>query len=433
MYLARSVEQKTAEKVKQLKIPGLFLQQEFKRFYPHGEVTSHVIGFNNIDDHGQEGIELLFNDWLQGTTGKRKVHKNLKGEVIDDLGIVEESRPGKDIKLSIDLRLQNIAYQALKEAIEEYQLVSGSIVMLDANTGEVLAMVNAPFFNPNKKISSLYGQQRNRAVTDLFELGSVMKPFVVASALESGKFTGDTEINTHPGWMVVGGKTINDVNNYGNLTVKNILKKSSNVGIIKILQEIEPANYIKLLRAIGLGELTNINLPGERAGYVLEQDNFNHTLAALGMGYSISMTTLQLARAFSIFAGDGKLRNISILPIISQVSTQEQVISPSTSKQVQELLEVNNVGTTKRAFVPGYKFAAKTGTARLVSDNGYDAKRHLASVIGIGPLEKPKIILAIVLNDPKGSLYYGGLIAAPVFAKIAAASMRTLNIPHNNG
>ncbi len=431
MYLQRGVSPHIAKEIEELKIKGCYLQQEFKRYYPEGEVTAHILGFNNIDDDGQEGIELLHNDWLKGIPGKRRVHKNRLGHVIQDLGVIKESKAGRDLKLSIDLRLQFIAHGALQEAIEKHKVVSGSVIIMDAKNGEILAMVNHPTFNPNKKVNEITGQFRNRAVTDLFEPGSVMKPFLVAAALDSGKFQHDTIIDTSPGWMVVGGKTIKDLAYYGKITIGDILKKSSNVGVVRMLAKLNPERYTDLLKKAGISELTYARFPGESSGVILEQKSFNHTLAVLSMGYSLSMTPLQLIRAFSIFTGDGKLKAPSLLkrerqPKMPQVITQEN--SQRLLTVLEEVTNKKGWGTARRGAVKGYRLAAKTGTARLLGENGYDKNRHVGSIVGLGPVSNPRLIVAVVLMDPKGKDYYGGVIAAPVFSKVMSESFRVLEI-----
>ncbi|NQY42794.1 MAG: penicillin-binding protein 2 [Legionellales bacterium] len=432
IYLSRGVNPHIAEEIKQLKINGCYLKQKFKRYYPEGEVTSHIVGFNNIDDEGQEGIELLYNDWLKGIPGKLKVKKNRLGDVIEDLGVIEEPKPGKDLQLSIDLRLQYIAHNALKEVIEEHNITSGSIVILSAKSGNVLAMANQPTYNPNKRADKNIGQFRNRAVTDLFEPGSVMKPFLVAAALDSGKFTAESVINTHPGWMIINGKTIKDLAYYGKITISEILEKSSNVGVIRMLKNLDPKRYPELLKKSGIGELTYVGFPGEQSGVVLGQDNFNHTLAVLSMGYSVSMTPLQLARAFSIFLGDGKLLSVSLLKD-HIYSPGVSVITPKSSKKIKTLLEmVTKKGTARRGAVKGYRLASKTGTARILGEHGYIPNRCVGSIVGFGPASDPQIIVAVVLNDPKAGKYYGGLVAAPVFAKVISESFRILEIPKDD-
>ncbi len=432
IYLSRGVSPHIAKEIKKLDIDGCYLQQEFKRYYPEGEVTSHIVGFNNIDDEGQEGIELLHNDWLRGIPGKYKVKKNRLGDVIENLGIVRHPKPGKDLVLSIDLRLQYVAHNALKEAMNEHDISSGSVVIIDAESGGVLAMVNQPVYNPNKRIEKNVGQFRNRAVTDLFEPGSVMKPFLIAAALESDKFNTDSIINTHPGWMVINGKTIKDLAYYGKITVSEILEKSSNVGVIRMLKKLKPQRYSKLLKKSGIGELTYVGFPGEQSGTILEQSSFNHTLAVLAMGYSVSTTPLQLARAFSIFLGEGKLLNVSLLEK-NEFPSSRSVIKPEHSKKIRALLErVTKTGTARRGSVKGYRLASKTGTARMLGKNGYIPNKCVGSIVGFGPASKPKLLVAIVLSEPKGGKYYGGLIAAPVFAKIMSESFRILEIPKDD-
>lgn len=426
VYLKRSITPYTANKIRKLKLPGCYLDEQFKRYYPEGLVTAHIVGFNDIDDSGQEGIELQYNNKLAGSPGLRRVHQNPLGQTIAELSILKQPKPGEDVKLSIDLRIQFIAHTALQEAMQEHELQSASIVVLDATNGEVLAMANQPTYNPNDKSTKDIAAFRNRAITDVFEPGSVMKPFLVAAALESQIFKADDVIDTSPGWMSINGHTIRDFRDYGAITIGEVLRKSSNVGIVRMLAKLPNDSYTNLLQQVGIGDFSYIDFPGEPVGTILSQTSFNHTSAVLAMGYSVTMTTLQLARAFSIFCGTGELLPVSMTS--HNKMQAQQVISADNSRKVLHLLEqVTKNGTARKAAIPGYRIAAKTGTARIATPKGYDKNRHVASVVGIGPVSEPKLIVAIVLQDPTGD-YYGGKIAAPVLKKVLMESFQVLNI-----
>lgn len=432
LYLKRSMTPAEVNKIHALKLKGIYAQQEFKRFYPEGEITAHLIGFTNVDDEGQEGVELAFNDWLKGIPGKKRVHKNRLGQVIQELEVLKPPRPGHDLILSIDRRIQFIAYRALQSALQKFKVMSGTVVVLDAKTGEVLAMVNHPSYNPNKRPARTDGKYRNRAVTDLFEPGSVIKSFTVAAALDSGLFQPETKINTSPGWMVIGSNTIRDIHHYGELTVSEVLKLSSNVGVAKMILAIPPANYVNLLKRAGFGRSTNSGFPGESEGVITEQTTWrDHTLATLAFGYSLAITPLQLAQAYSIFTGDGKLKPISLLKLHRPYPARS-VLKPEISQSLLNMMEsaVGSArGTGHKASIVGYRVAGKTGTSRMAAPGGYYTDRHIGSFVGIAPVSDPRVIIAVVMQDPQGSSYYGGAIAAPVFSEVLTEVMRILDVP----
>lgn len=432
VYLKRQLAPGQAKKMEMLEIPGLNFQEEFKRYYPEGESIAPVLGFTNVDDNGIEGLELAYQQWLMGVPGKRRVIKDRVGRIIESLDLVESPRPGHTLTLSIDKRIQYFAYHELKNTLAEYHAKSGTIVVLEASTGEVLAIANAPSFNPNARQRYTHDHYRNRALTDLFEPGSVIKPLSIASALNTGQFTPDTLIDTNPSWMVVDGQTIRDMHNYGLLDVKSILQRSSNVGVSKMTLASPVSQLVGDLKNCGVGTRTGSGFPGESGGSIVSANNANRFVhATLSFGYGLSMTALQLARSYLVFANEGKLLPISLLHGQEQESAI-QVFSPEVSRQVLDMLDfvVNSAkGTGKRAKVPGYRVAGKTGTARIAGTNGYEKDRHIASFVGIAPVSNPRLIVAVVIHEPTKGSYYGGIVAAPLFSKVMDNALRILNIP----
>lgn len=432
IYLKRGLEPYLAQRVKQLNIPGVNLQQEFRRYYPTAEVSAHILGVTNVDDQGQEGMELAYNEWLAGQYGKQRVIKDRLGRVVEDLGVVAPPRPGKNLVLSIDRRIQYLAYRELKEAMEVNKSSSASAIVLDTVTGEILAMVNQPSFNPNARTSpATDGRYRNRAVTDLFEPGSVIKPFTLAAVLNSGKFKPTTQVDARPG-LVVDGHLIRDIHASGVITVTEVLQRSSNVGVTRMILSLPATTLWTLLDRIGFGKLTNSGFPGESEGRLVNHRRWTpFIVATLGFGYGLSVTPLQLAQAFSIFANDGQLRPVSLL----RRDTPEQgtqVISSVVAQQMLTMLEAvveQTGGTGSKARVPGYRVAGKTGTARMVGANGYEKDHHVASFAGIAPVSKPRLVVLVVFKDPDLADHYGGQVAAPVFSKIMAGALQILQIP----
>lgn len=433
VYIKRELNPSIADAVKALKLPGVYLQQEYKRFYPDGEVTSQLVGYTNIDGNGQEGMELAYNQWLTGQEGKELVYEDLKGNVVSVIKQISEQKPGHTLTLSIDRKIQFLAYQALKEAVVHYQAKSGSAVVLDIETGEVLAMVNQPSFNPNDR--SAYGEgYRNRAVTDTFEPGSTMKAFSIMSALDSNEYTPDTVIETAPGWWRVGRNWVRDELNYKTLTVTGVLQKSSNVGVAKMTLSLPGDQFWGMLQRVGFGQPTSSGFPGEQSGYLIHQAPWKpFALATLAFGYGISVTTLQLAQAYAIIGNHGIKKPISLLKGGQQNNEKpEQVIEPKVADQMLTMLEAvigGDEGTGGQARVQGYRVAGKTGTAKIAGPGGYYKHRYRGSFVGIAPVSHPKLVVAVVVIDPQGSAYYGGLIAAPAFSKIMGGALRLLDIP----
>lgn len=432
VYLQRQLSPMVAKKIEALKIPGINFQEEFKRYYPEGDSISQLIGFTNVDDNGIEGLELAYQQWLMGVSGKKKVVKDRLGRVIEDLGVAKEPRPGNLLQLSIDRRIQFFAYYELQNTINKFGAKSGSVVVLDAQNGEVLAVANYPSFNPNARSRYKLDSYRNKAITDTFEPGSVIKPFSIASALESGHFTPQTVIDTQPSWMMVHGHMIRDIHNYGVLDVVGVLQRSSNVGVSKMVLSSPPEQLIGLLMRSGIGQRTESGYPGESDGSIVKVADANpFVLATLGFGYGMSVTALQLAKSYSIFANQGRLLPISLLRTNGPVDGV-QVLNPKTANQVLDMMEAvvsGADGTGKQAQIPGYRVAGKTGTARIAGKRGYEENRHIASFVGIAPVTKPKLIVAVIIYEPTRLGYYAAAVAAPLFSKVMAAGLRILDVP----
>lgn len=430
-YIKRHIEPDLGEQVMALGLPGVALQHEYRRFYPAGEVTAHVVGFTNIDDRGQEGVELAYNDWLQGDPGAKRVVKDRYGRIVDDVESLREPSPGKPLRLSIDRRLQYLAYRELKAAAAEQRVRTASLVLLDVTTGEVLAMVNQPGYNPNNR-AEINGQvARNRAVTDAYEPGSTIKVFSVAAALESGRFRPDSVIDTGRGYMQVGSYTIHDSRAYGKIDVSTLIQKSSNIGIAKIALELAPETIWNLYARLGFGMPVGTGFPGEAVGLMPSRPPQRPAdRAALAYGYGLSVTPLQLASAYATIAADGVRRPVSFLAL-ERAMAEEQVISPAAARQVRAMMEtvVADGGTAPQARVPGYRVAGKTGTARKAAAGGYAEKAYLSYFAGFAPASKPRLAMVVVLDEPSAQYYYGGRVAAPVFSRVMGGALRLLNVP----
>jgi len=429
VYLARRLAPSQAESVLSKNIPGIYTETEYRRYYPAGEVTSHLVGFTNIDDRGQEGLELMLDERLNGISGRKKVVRDLKGRVIQDIEVQKEARPGEDIELSIDLRLQYIAYRELKAAVEKYQAVGGSVVVLDARTGEILAMVNQPGFNPNSRAGVSISTLRNRALTDLFEPGSTIKPLTIAAGLEAGIINPGTTIDTTPGTMRIGRDTVRDVRNYGVIDIPTVLAKSSNVATSKIALELGEQELPALMGRFGLGMTTGVDFPGEAAGSLpIRQRWRDIEKATLSYGYGVSVSALQLARAYGVLANNGVLLPATLFKQEKTPQGEEVIAAEHANNLVKMLEGVVSEGTASRAQVPGYRIAGKTGTVRKLINGNYNSERYLAMFAGIAPVEDPRIVTVVVVDDPRSGIYYGGLVAAPVFASIMSAVLPMLNI-----
>ena len=437
LYLKRRLSPVEAKRVLNLNLEGVYSQQEYQRFYPQGEVTAHLIGFSNVDDIGQEGLELTYDEWLRGVPGKRQVMKDRRGNIIEELNTIQTAQPGKSLELSIDFRIQNIAYRELKEEFITRRAKGASIVVLDVVTGEVLAMANQPSYNPhNKSGMTDFSVLRNRAITDVFEPGSTIKAFTIAAALETGLYSPGTIIETSPGWMMVSGNEVKDLFDYGTLTTAGVITKSSNVGSSKIALDIGAEPIRDVMARVGFGEVLGTGFPGERSGVLPNPRKWGrHVTATFSFGYGLSATALQLANAYSVLADNGIRKPASLLKLSDQAIKdvrREKVIEAEITNEVRKMLrtvvDASSGGSALEANVPFYSVAGKTGTAHVVGEAGYEENLHNSLFVGMLPASDPRIVIVVVINEPKGDEHYGGQVAAPVFSRVAAGAMRILNI-----
>lgn len=431
VYLKRHVTPDLAERLKGLDIPGVFLQREYRRYYPAGGVAGHVVGFTNIDDRGQEGLELAYDAWLRGTPGRKRVLKDRFGNMVESVESIGLPVAGKDLTVSIDRRIQYLAYRELAAAVEQHQARGATAIVLDAQTGELLALVNEPSFNPNNRTHLRGDTFRNRAVTDVFEPGSTIKPFTIAVGLESGKFLPGTAIDTSPGFYKVGQNTVRDTHDYGRLTVAQIIEKSSNVGATKIALTLSKENLWQMFRQAGFGSQTGSGLPGESVGLLNPPNRWGAIeQATLSFGYGISVTPLQLARAYTALANDGMLAPVSLLRTDAPAQTT-RIMSEKTARAVRDMLErvVSGEGTGKLAKVAHYRVAGKTGTVHKLGDNGYAEHDYVAFFAGFAPATNPRLVMLVMVDEPTRGGYFGGEIAAPVFSRVMSDALRLLNIP----
>ena len=437
VYLKRGLSPQLAEKIKALQVPGIETQAAYKRFYPEGEVTSHLLGLTNVDDQGQEGIELAYNRWLSGVQGKQWVIKDRLGRTITAVQSGQPAVAGKALRLSIDRRIQYFAYRRLLEGVQKNNAAAGSAIVLDVKTGEILAMVNYPSFNPNDRPLKVDHRIRNRAVTDTFEPGSTIKAFSIASALDSGHFKMETVIDTSPGWMRVDKNVVRDNKNNGKLSVKQIMQRSSNVGVTKMILSLPPDQLWQLLHRVGFGEITGVGFPGEESGVLTAAPvRGGFTLATLAFGYGLTVTPLQLAKAYAVFANEGKKLPVTLLyqdknKVLANQQVSEQVIEPGVAQAMLHLLEavVSQEGTGRSARIRHYRVAGKTGTSKIAGIGGYQTRRYIASFVGIAPVTNPRLVVAVVIKDPQGGKYYANSVAAPVFKHIMQSSLRILSVP----
>lgn len=431
MYLKRQLAPDEAERVLSLAISGVYGQQEYQRFYPAGEVTAHLVGFTNVDDKGQEGVELAYDNWLAGSVGRKQVLKDLSGRVIKEVAQLDTATPGKDIRLSIDLRLQYLAYRELKASVKAHNAESGSMIMLDAKTGEVLAMVNQPSFNPNDRSRLTPKALRNRVMTDQFEPGSTVKPLTIMAALETGRYTPASTIDTHPGYFRVGKKTLLDPVNYGVMDLTKIITKSSQVGLTKVSLDLEPTDIRDLYFRLGLGQTTGTGFPGESIGILPNHSTWQPIVQAnFSFGYGLTLNALQLAQAYSVIADQGRKKPVSLLKI-DQTPATESVIDKTIANQMVDMLKtvVLPGGTAKRANLDNYVVAGKTGTIHKVGKSGYADNRYTSLFAGFAPADDPKIVAVVVVNEPSRGQYYGGEVAAPVFATVVERGLQLLQVP----
>ena len=434
MYLKRHVSPELAGQVLELNVNGIALQDEYRRYYPAGEVASHVIGFVDIDDNGQEGIELAFDDWLKGESGRKQVLRDRYGRAVDDVKRISSSEPGKPIRLSVDKRLQYLTYRTLKAAVLKHNAVAGSAVVLDVDSGEVLAIANQPSFNVNDRSQLRPGSTRNRAVTDVYEPGSTMKPLTIAAALESGRWRDFYKVETAPGYMQVMGNTIRDTHNYGDLDVAGVIIKSSNVGISKIALSLDAEQQWSMYQKLGFGVDTGSGFPGEASGRLSDNAlNNDFERATLAFGYGVSVTSLQLARAYAAIAADGLLKPVSFLHR-EQPPEGVRVMSAETAAAVRKMMRkvVSEKGTGKLAKVANYSVAGKTGTVHKFTAGGYAEDRYLSIFTGMVPADDPRLVMVVMIDEPRNGEYFGGEVSAPVFSKVMAGAMRLLDVPPDN-
>lgn len=431
LYLKRHLSPQQADRVLAMKLPGVNALREYRRYYPAGEVAGHLIGFTNIDDDGQEGLELAFNHWLSGESGAKRVLKDRLGRAVENVASIKPPRHGRDLRSSIDLRLQYVAYRTLKGAIQQHKAESGSVVILDIDTGEVLAMVNQPSYNPNDRSQYSAERYRNRAITDIFEPGSSIKPLITAAALESGRYRASSMIDTSPGYIVVGPKRIADNNDLGRASMTTILSRSSNVGFTKIAMSLESDQLWQTMTRFGLGSLTSSGFPGESAGLLTHYDDWRQiTQATLGYGYSVSVTPLQLTQAYAALGGNGYIRPVSLVAL-DQPNDGQRIITDDTAQSVRTMMEVvvQPGGTGSEAGVTGYRVAGKTGTSWKAAPGGYSEDKYFSIFAGFAPASEPKLAAVVIIDEPTGGLYYGGDVAAPVFGDVMAESLRLMAIP----
>lgn len=436
IYLVRGLTPEQGQRVLDLSIPGVYSQEEFRRFYPAGEVAAQIVGFTDIDDRGREGLELAYDEWLAGVPGKRQVLKDRRGRLIKDVQVTKNAKAGKALALSIDLRLQYLAHSELRKVVQEYGAKAASLVMVDVNTGEVLAMANQPTYNPNNRRNLQPSAMRNRALIDVFEPGSTVKPFSIAAALGTGKYQPESVINTLPGWMRIGRYTIRDVSRGGMLNLTGILMKSSNVGISKIALDIGPEPVHQIMHQAGFGQPTGLGFPGERVGSLPNHRKWRDAeTASLAYGYGLSVTAAQLAHAYAVLGNEGTNIPMSLLRLDRPqegVQVMDKGISKTVLRMLQSVVEEEGGGGA-RAKVPGYHVGGKSGTAKKTSGTGgYTQSAYRAFFAGVAPVSNPRIAIVVVVDEPSEGGYFGGLVAAPVFGKVAARALRLMNVAPDN-
>lgn len=432
MYLQRHQVPARARQTLALRIPGVYGEREYRRFYPAGEAAAHLVGFTNLDDEGIAGLELVYDEWLTGVPGMKRYVKNLHGNVVRDIGVLRPPSPGRDLKLSIDLRLQYLYQRELQRAVARTGASSGSVVTLDSRTGEVLAMVNYPVFNPNGRRNVDAGSRRNRAMTDVYEPGSTMKSLTLVAALESGRYHTDDMIDTSPGTIRVGRKTYRDPLNYGEITLSRVIEKSSQVGVTKLALDLGHEPIRDVFNRFGLGQATGAGFPGESAGSLPDRPRWHATeQVSLAFGYGIMATPLQIARAYGAFANDGVMMPVSLLAVEGNAGPGERVISALLAREVLQVLHAvtGEHGTARKARVPGYEVGGKTGTVHKAGPGGYLEDQYVALFAGVAPVHDPRLVTVVVINNPQGEDYGGGSAAAPVFSAVTRGALRLLNVP----
>ena len=437
VYLRRHVNPELAARALALALPGVYSRREFRRYYPEGEVVAHVVGFTDIDGAGQEGVELTYDSMLRGVPGAKQVIRDRLGRSVEDVQNVRSPEPGRDVHLTIDLRVQSLAYRALKAAVARHQAASGSVVVVDARTGEIHAMVNQPSYNPNDPTKRNGPATRNRAVTDVFEPGSTVKPFAVMAALEAGVVRPQSVVETSPGYLKLGRNVVRDRRDLGPLDVATVIKLSSNVGVSRIILDTPPERFWETYRGAGFGSVSESGAVGESSGVLKRSRRFGKfERATLSYGYGLAVTAVQLARAYTIFANDGERLDLRLVRdgpgADAPAPAARRVMSEGTAREVLAMLETvveARDGTGRRARVRGYRVAGKTGTSRKAIAGGYAERRYLALFAGLAPVSDPRFVVAVVIDDPRGKKYYGGEVAAPVFRTVVADALRLNAVP----
>ena len=435
LYLRRQLPPEQAQQVAALEVPGVALMREFRRYYPHGEATAHIVGFTDIDERGQEGMELAFDGWLAGRPGSKRVLRDRHGQKIRDVASILPAQDGNDLRLTIDQRLQYLAYRELKAAVQTHNALGGSAVLVDARSGDILAMVNQPGFNPNNRAQLDLSMTRNRAATDTLEPGSVIKPFTVAVALETGTVSPDVQLDTAPGTMRVGRHTVRDIRNFGRIDLTTLISRSSNVGSTQLALETPPGDFWRMLHQAGFGRSLGTGLPGEAGGVLRDFPTWRRVeQATLGYGYGLSVTPLQLAAAYTAFANDGYRVPLRLVEAAGDDRQPEPVMRADTARQLLAMMEhvTGPEGTARQARIHGYRVAGKTGTSRKATAGGYAKDRYYSVFVGLAPVSNPRFVMAVVVDEPGAGVYYGGAVAAPVFARVMESALRLFNEPPDN-
>jgi cell division protein FtsI (penicillin-binding protein 3) len=433
VYLKRQIAPEAADRVAQLGLEGIYQHREYRRYYPGGEVTAHVVGFTGVDEAGQEGVELAFESHLGGTPGSRRVIKDRRGRVVEDVESIRAAQDGRDLQLAIDGKIQSLAYAALKDAVAAHKAKAGALVAIDVRTGEVLALANVPSFNPNNRAQLSGAQLRNRAVTDVFEPGSTLKPFTVALALESGRVSPSTPVHIGSGGLRIANYTIQDPHAETVLTVAQVIQKSSNVGAARIALALRREDLWSLFDRAGFGTAPQIGFPGAASGRLRPAENWRPIeQATMAYGHGISVSLLQLARAYTVFARDGELVPATLLKSDAP-APGTRVLSTQTARQVRAMLElaVQPGGTGPRARIMGWRVAGKTGTAHKQENGGYAEDKYIASFVGLAPASRPRLVVAVMIDEPANGQYFGGVVAAPVFAEVMRGALRALGVPYD--
>jgi cell division protein FtsI (penicillin-binding protein 3) len=433
VFVQRQLPPETAERIAALKLPGIHQEKEYRRYYPTGEMTAHIVGFTGMDDKGLEGVELAFQKSLLGHPGSRTVIRDRRGSIVEDVGAMRPPQDGKEIRLALDSKIQYLAFSRLKQAVEENKAKAGGAIVIDARNGEILALANWPTYNPNNRQNLSGAQLRNRAITDTFEPGSVMKPFTAALALDKGKVRFDTIIDTSPGRLTIGSATISDAHVHGALTVAQVIQKSSNIGTAKMALSFPPKDMWEMFDKVGFGQAPNLGFPGEVNGRLRPWKNWRPIeQATMSYGHGIAVSLVQLARAYTVFARDGELIPLSLVRLDDAPVHGISAFSPQTMRELRAMLEmaVQPEGTAPKARVPGYRVGGKTGTAYKI-EGGVYAKKYVASFVGLAPISEPRLIVAVMIDEPSNGAHYGGDVAGPAFSQIMGGALRTLGVPQD--